>query len=114
MVGSPVYMAPEVLLQTGLYGRKADIYSLAIVLWEMWYGIDAADHIGKQLCGTLDSFIKKGFRPSFSKTEKPPDDWKALIQKCWEYEPDNRPDVFSVLNFFQDFLKSSNNLQMKV
>lgn len=43
--GSLVYMAPEVLVSKGIYDRKVDIYALGIVLWEMWYGIDAAEHI---------------------------------------------------------------------
>lgn len=31
------YIAPEVL-QDREYGLSADIYSLAITIWEMWYG----------------------------------------------------------------------------
>lgn len=30
-------MAPEVL-QDQKYGPSSDIYSLAIIIWEMWYG----------------------------------------------------------------------------
>lgn len=32
-----VNMAPEVL-QDQKYGPSSDIYSLAIIIWEMWYG----------------------------------------------------------------------------
>ena len=33
---TPVYMAPEVF-HSRLYDSKADIYSLEILMWEMWY-----------------------------------------------------------------------------
>lgn len=107
VVGSPVYMAPEVLLQQGIYDRKADIYSIGIILWEMWYGLDAADHIQQQLFGTLEKAIKQGLRPSMSLSQKPPSDWEEIIKACWDYEPKNRPEARAVKEFFQSFLRPS-------
>ena len=37
VIGTPVFMAPEVH-QGRIYGRSADIFSLAVMMWEMWYG----------------------------------------------------------------------------
>ena len=105
MAGSPAYMAPEILLQSEMHNHKADIYSLAIVMWEMWYGIDAADHIQSQLFGTLESAVKGGLRPSMSMEHKPPADWMSLIKRCWDIDQTKRPEVEEVMKFFEDFLK---------
>ena len=105
VVGSPAYMAPEVLLQTEIHNQKADIYSLAMVMWEMWYGIDAAVHIQSQLFGTLEKAVVDGLRPSMSMEHKPPPDWINLIKSCWEFDRTKRPEVEEVIYFFNNFLK---------
>jgi len=98
-------MAPEVLVAVDIYDHKADIYSLAIMLWEMWYGIDAADHIQHQIFKSLEESVLNGLRPSMSLQQKPPDDWATIIVRCWSNDPKNRLEAGVLANFFDDFLK---------
>ncbi|WAR25554.1 STY46-like protein [Mya arenaria] len=157
LVGSPVYMAPEVLLQPSLktstktkvnlhvlskvilnsaskvvykcvspvcilvnllfsvkqsqnYNHKADVYSLGIIFWEMWYGQDAADYIQQQLFTTLEKAIKDGLRPSLKLSTKPPEPWIELIERSWAYNPEDRPSVSTHIKFFEGFIHDSRRM----
>ncbi|XP_069125049.1 uncharacterized protein [Argopecten irradians] len=104
--GSPVYMAPEVLVTRDIYDHKADIYSLAIMLWEMWYGVDAADHIQYRIHGTLEkSVVEEGLRPELSIQHRMPDDWTSVVKRCWSKEPPERMEAASIGNFFEQILR---------
>ncbi|XP_052064477.1 uncharacterized protein LOC127704373 isoform X2 [Mytilus californianus] len=106
--GSLAYMAPEIILRTGVYDRKADIYSLAIILWEIWYGQDAAEHIGKILRDknmNLEEGIKSdNLRPSLELETPPTLEIKDVIVTCWNDEPKKRLDARDVEHFFKTFL----------
>ncbi|KAJ8318829.1 hypothetical protein KUTeg_003920 [Tegillarca granosa] len=102
--GSPVYMAPEVHKGEDIYDSKVDIFSLGIILWEMWYGMDAAEHIGRQIYKTLLDSLEGGLRPSLTIQERPPDEWCTVMKACWEYNKNNRPDAKSVKQFFSSEL----------
>ncbi|VDI21686.1 Hypothetical predicted protein [Mytilus galloprovincialis] len=108
IAGSPAYMAPEIILRTGVYDRKADIYSLAIILWEIWYGQDVTEHIGQVLRDknmTLEEGIKSdNLRPSLELESHPTLEIEDVIVKCWSEEPKKRLDARDVEHFFQTFL----------
>ncbi|XP_071175960.1 tyrosine-protein kinase Fer-like [Mytilus edulis] len=106
ILGSPVYMAPEVLVPKGIYDRRADIYALGIMLWEMWYGIDAADHIQQQLYTSLEkAVVDEGLRPSLSLKYKPDENWQNLIKACWAKDQNQRPEATDIKIFFEKFLR---------
>ena len=91
LAGTPVYMAPEVR-HSRVYHSKADIYSLGLIMWEMWYAQQAfADAPGK----TFQDFFKwvdEGNRPVDRQGCKtPPSFWEQLMKQCWDGNPDERP-----------------------
>ena len=94
--GTPVYIAPEVF-QFKIYDCKADIYSLGIILWEMWYGEQAFAEV--DVTEPLTAFfskVDKGYRPkNIEGKKKPPIRWKKLMEKCWNREPEERPSAWT-------------------
>ncbi|KAK3590746.1 hypothetical protein CHS0354_030986 [Potamilus streckersoni] len=107
VTGSLAYMAPEVLLQSERnYDHRADIYSLGIILWEMWYGIDAAEYIQTKVVGSFEEIVRNGMRPSLMMVglSTPPDDWVDRINAAWAYEPKHRPELLDLICFFKDIL----------
>jgi len=90
-VGTCVYMAPEVLLGHN-YGSEAVIYSLGIILWEIWYGHPAFEGWTKRSLEEFSKSVNDGCRPKhLDGCKEPPTRWKNLIAWCLEGNPASRP-----------------------
>lgn len=87
VVGSPFWMAPEVIKETG-YGVKADIWSLGITCIEMAEG--RPPHGGEHPMRVIFLIPTKP-SPTFSKPEQFSDNFKDFIAKCLQKDPENRP-----------------------
>jgi len=88
-VGSPIYMAPEVL--SGLaYDTKADIYSFGILLWEMVTQQIPYNNQYKNFAD-LKTAVLRGERPKFIEGVICPTRLKDLITNCWHPDPNRRP-----------------------
>ena len=89
--GTPVYMAPEVF-HSQEYDTKADIYSLGLIMWEMWYGQPVSVNF---IVTTIQDYfdrVDKGYRPVHRQGCKtPPSFWEQLMTQCWDGNPDERP-----------------------
>jgi len=57
--GTPLYIAPEIL-RTGTASRGADVYSFGVMLWELYHGMSAWQHLMTVSAGPL----KKGAKPA--------------------------------------------------
>jgi sterile alpha motif and leucine zipper-containing kinase AZK len=88
-VGTPAWMAPEVL-NGDAYTLSADIYSLAVIIWEIvtrsepWAGINPFAVAFKVVSENL-RLETEGF-DSF---------WKDLLEMCWA-KPHERPTIGEV------------------
>ncbi|XP_074633532.1 uncharacterized protein LOC141892232 [Acropora palmata] len=94
LAGTPVYIAPEVF-RSEIYEFSADIYSLGIMLWEMWYGKPAFTNIKfTSLAEFFNLIVNEGCRPEHdNKCRPPPPSWQELMFMCWETDPTKRPSA---------------------
>jgi serine/threonine protein kinase len=91
LAGTRRYMAPEVA-EVSPYGFSADVYSYAIVMWEMLTLKTAFEKYSRER--HYKEIIVEGKRP------KLPRSWpfviKNLLQRCWAPTPSDRPTFQSV------------------
>jgi len=110
--GTKRYMAPEVLDETLLTHhfdayRKADIYALAITMWQMLsrhapYG-NENQHV------VIFSVVAYGQRPKHPEIEIDPFEecYKELYSQCWVPRPSDRPssdEIVGLLNVWKSYL----------
>ncbi|MFM7682344.1 MAG: serine/threonine-protein kinase, partial [Bacteroidota bacterium] len=83
MLGTPIYMSPEQVLETKTVNERSDIYSFGVVLWQMLSGQKPYDS------NTLSTFQIQ------SKIVNEPlpllnSEMDGIIQKCTDKDPNNR------------------------
>ncbi|GET58786.1 kinase-like domain-containing protein [Rhizophagus irregularis DAOM 181602=DAOM 197198] len=91
IIGVTPYIAPEVLNKNP-YSEASDIYSFAMILWEVGTGekpyADLADD------EALADQIKRGRRPNIPK--EMPECYATLIRNCWNSDPQKRPTALDI------------------
>ena len=86
-------MAPEVT-RFDIYDLSADIYSLGIILWEMWYGQQVFSSVPLSSMQDLFAKVQDGLRPEHVPGYLPPSpSWIELMEWCWSQDPEKRPNA---------------------
>ncbi|KAL1533488.1 non-specific serine/threonine protein kinase [Salvia divinorum] len=99
--GTYRWMAPEVINHQP-YDQKADVFSFAIVLWELVTAKVPYDNM-TPLQAALG--VRQGLRPELPTNAHPK--IKSLMQRCWEAVPSERPS-------FSDIRTELEALQLEV
>jgi serine/threonine protein kinase len=98
--GTPLWMAPEVLLGKDV-DEKADVYSYGIVLWEIIAEQEPFPHMDSY--GTFKRCITaENERPPIPVNVHP--NLKALMEVCWDVDPRRRPTFQQILPIIDSVL----------
>ncbi|GAB2298671.1 hypothetical protein Dimus_032742 [Dionaea muscipula] len=99
--GTYRWMAPE-MIKHKPYGRKVDVYSFGLILWEMVAGsIPYEDMNPVQAAFAV---VSKDMRPEFP--EDCPRVIRALIEYCWSSHPERRPEFSHIVRVLERFKSS--------
>eukprot|EP00339_Tiarina_fusa_P004751 CAMPEP_0117019868 /NCGR_PEP_ID=MMETSP0472-20121206/15180_1 /TAXON_ID=693140 ORGANISM="Tiarina fusus, Strain LIS" /NCGR_SAMPLE_ID=MMETSP0472 /ASSEMBLY_ACC=CAM_ASM_000603 /LENGTH=499 /DNA_ID=CAMNT_0004724931 /DNA_START=1 /DNA_END=1500 /DNA_ORIENTATION=- len=98
--GSPLYMAPEVFV--GDYNEKCDIYSFAIVLWEIYTESQAFEDIEDDLAAFIHAVCDNNFRPEIPRDCLPR--IRRLLEDCWQKDPAVRPSFSTIIRRLDEIL----------
>ncbi|CAM8974299.1 unnamed protein product [Rhodiola kirilowii] len=101
--GTYRWMAPEVI-EHKPYDHKADIFSFGIVLWELLTGKLPYEFLTPLQAAV--GVVQKGLRPSIPKNTHPK--LTELLERCWQQEPEQRPDFSEIIDILQQIVKEVN------
>ncbi|MBX3186793.1 MAG: protein kinase [Labilithrix sp.] len=103
LFGTPGYIAPEYVAGIGIDGRS-DIYSLAVVVYEMCTGVLPFD--GKGQSELLLKPLTAAPVPPSQRVDGLPPDLESLLLRCLAREPAGRPhDAFAVHDALADIVR---------
>ena len=89
-IGTPLYMAPEILSGQSHYSMKADVYSYGIVLCGVWnQQIPYSDERYDDVKEFLFKITNGGHRPSLQ--PDCPQPYIQLVSACLQSDPHSRP-----------------------
>jgi serine/threonine protein kinase len=107
------YMAPEVL-RGEPYTQAADIYSFGMIMYFMATRRQPFSNCAHDHLLVLD--ICNGIRPKINEFEAP-ECYIDLMNKCWDPDPKNRPDVLKINGliklFHRSYLIKASNIESK-
>lgn len=95
-IGTPVYMAPEVL-QKEAYSSRADVYSFAVVLAELFTNqmpYTQPPYETMNSAQLVYYITEKSARPSLQGLHPT---LQALIEECWASQPHSRPSFHEII-----------------
>ena len=99
--GTLAYMAPEVALRKP-YNEKVDVYSFAILLWQMLSGENPYPNMTKE--AYMQQVVLGGERLSVVPImSRAPVGVVRLMERCWHADHTKRPDFTTILRDLADF-----------
>jgi serine/threonine protein kinase len=104
--GNLPYIAPEVINEKG-YTFASDIYSIAIIMWEISSGYSPFIDYKYGDCNLALDIIN-GMRPEIA--SEIPLEYENLMKQCWDSDPLKRLDIRSLRNKMKEIHLSYQNM----
>jgi len=98
-VDPPFWLAPEILVPFPSYSEKVDVYSFAIICWEL---LTQGDPFSTRNYIAAQEAIIAGERPEIP--EFCHEGYKLIIKTCWAQEASARPDWAWVISKFKEII----------
>ncbi|XP_071695955.1 serine/threonine-protein kinase STY17-like [Rutidosis leptorrhynchoides] len=102
--GTYRWMAPEVI-EHKPYDHKADVFSFAIVLWELLTGEVPYSYLTPLQAAV--GVVQQGLRPTIPKQTHPK--LTELLESCWQQNPTMRPNFTEILDKLKHLAKEVGN-----
>eukprot|EP00045_Choanoeca_perplexa_P015028 m.181460 g.181460 ORF g.181460 m.181460 type:complete len:1211 (+) comp16871_c0_seq1:102-3734(+) len=107
-VGTLLWLSPEI--HDGKpYSLSSDVYSYAIVLWEI--ASRSQPWKEKKTSWQISECVIAGERPSLAAADTAPRAYLALMQACWQQDPNARPRFDSCVAQLDELLETVDNVQ---
>lgn len=104
VIGTPIYMAPEIV-KNQEYSKACDVYSFALIVFELITYQKPYENINYF---QLMLKISQGYRPKIP--PQIPSSYKNLIESCWAEDPSKRPtfeEILKLLKSDKEFITDS-------
>jgi serine/threonine protein kinase len=101
-VGTPLYMAPELMgdgSEEG-YTGAVDVYAFAVLLFELVTVTKPFAKKGFLTTGQVMTAVQNGQRPDIPDNVRP--DWARMIEVCWAQSPTARPAFAELISDFRE------------
>jgi len=98
-IGTPYYMAPEMMSNTKHYSKSIDVFSFGIMAAHVLNG--KLVYEGDPEFDSIYAFamlVSQGLRPVIGECSE---DLKQLIKDCWDTDPSKRPSFETVVSGFR-------------
>jgi len=102
-IGSYPWMAPEIM-QAGKYTEKADVYSLGVILWEL-FTVEAPWKHALSI-RAIESAVVSGKRLAL-KNNSMPTAVRTLLKNIWSEDPTVRPSASKVVSEIETIVEIS-------
>lgn len=103
IMGTPYFLAPEIIGDPPYTQPKSDIFSLGVVAWQMISGVMPFE--AKNVMDVLEKITDEE-RSEEELPEDIPIEVRRFIVKMLEKKPENRPSASEVAAFFENLQKS--------